>query len=266
MTQVSNHLKKNMLYYSFYAIANYIFYIVAISFAAFIYFILQHSLGDIDTWIGQNSWELIIISKLLASTFTIKIINLNNNLSVKKFVKKNLKRPNSSMFAVCLFLIVTLYALISQFTVGVIPVQPFAKFSFQSAFGAFFFYFIDFGLLIYLSKNFKLEKKLEKLIFVVFYLSLFLIISNFTMPYFFKFAFFVTLNMLFMTFILIKERNALVNCFIYCILVACPIASIYGLDLILADELALYTKPKSLPYIGISLTWCISYLYYFRRV
>lgn len=264
--EISKNLKKNILYYSFFGLINYIVYIIIISFAAFVYFILDHNLADIDTWIGQNSWELVILSKAIAIGFTLKLINLNNNLSSKVFIKENVSKPTKAILLISIFLAITFFALINEYTVKVLPADIISNFSMQSAFGAFFFYMIDFYLIVYLLKSFTIVGKRNKLIFMSISMFIFLINAKLTIPYLNRFIFFVVLNILFLVLISIRSRKSLSDCAIYSILIISPLSSIYGLDLILGDNLSLYQKAEDLPYLGIVLTWLISFLYYFRRV
>lgn len=263
---ISKNLKKNILYYSFFGLVNYIVYIITISFAAFIYFILDHNLGDIDTWIGQNSWELVILSKAIALGVTLKIVNLNNNLSTKVFIKDNLIRPTQTVVTTSIFLAITFYALINEYTVKVLPVDILSNFSMQSAFGSFLFYMIDFFLIVYLLKFFPIIRRRNNILFITFSMAIFLICAKLTIPYLNRFILFVVLNLVFLTLIALRSKKSLSDCAVYSIIIIAPLSSIYGLDLILGDNLSLYQKAADLPYLGICLTWIISYLYYFRRV
>lgn len=264
--EISKNLKKNILYYSFFGLVNYVIYIITISFAAFVYFILDHNLADIDTWIGQNSWELVILSKAIALGVTLKFVNLNNNLSTRVFVKENLVRPTQTIITTSLFLGITFFALINEYTVKVLPSDIVSNFSMQSAFGSFLFYMIDFFIIVYLLKFFPIIRKRNKFIFITLSMVIFLLSAKLTIPYLNRFIFFVILNLIFLILIGLKSKKSLSDCAVYSLLIISPLSSIYGLDLILGDNLSLYQKAADLPYMGICLTWFVSYLYYFRRV
>jgi len=264
--RISSELKRNLLYYLMFVVLYYLVYTIAVSFVAFIYFILDHNLNDIDTWLAQNSWEIIVLSKIISMGAVIRLVNLNSNRKFKDFLKKSFKLPSAPILIVCIFISVTFYALILQFSGGLLDKNSLSDFTMQSALGSFLFYFIDFLVIIYLNHVYKLTKKKSKLIFIIFSLTLFILMTKFTLIYLSKYLFFVILNLLFMSLIVFKDKNSLINTAVYGLTIISPLASVYGLDLIWDDRHALYSYKDQLPYMGIFGTWLIAYLYYFRKV
>lgn len=265
---MDKHLKKNILYYLIYILLYYLMYTICVSFVAFIYFVLDHGLSDIDNWLSSNSWELVIVSKLLSLGIILKILDLNSpkNLRLKYFMKNNLKLPSYQILVCSIFIMITLYSLINNNETDLISRNTISNFTMQSALGSFLFYFIDFFIITFLLYLNKLNKKKSKILFLSICFSLFLLMAQFTLVYLSKYIFFVILNLFFMTLIIYKSKNILMNMVIYCSFVISPLASIYGLDLIWDNKHALYNFNEKLPYLSIGGVWFISYLYYFRRV
>lgn len=88
-----HYLFKNIRYYASYQLLFVIIFIILSSSGAFFHFLLNHEISIVESWLHNNHWEILIISKLLSLTimnrwFRVRLYEMK---TIKQLFKELLK-------------------------------------------------------------------------------------------------------------------------------------------------------------------------------
>jgi len=261
----SSQARKVIIYYSLYCVLFLLFYLALVSTISFFHFLLDHEMGIIENWLNRNTWETLIVSKLLSGLCTVKSLMLNNYhyLSFNDFLKKHMKSPDLKVYVIVLFIVIFLYALLNQFGSELISKEAEFSFSITSYIGSVLFYLIDIFVLFYALAHAQLSRKqiikMAVLIPILFYIT-----TKVALPYVEKYTLFIFLHIITMCILMFRDKSNFSNIVLYCLSVIGPLSIFLGIDLVWDNSYAFYSYPSTVPILGILLIWLTALVYYYR--
>lgn len=253
--------KKILLYYILFSFIFTLVNLLSLSVFVFFHFLLEHDMSTIENWLNRNTWEILILSKLVALFLSTKITKLNlvDDIKYRDVLKRSFRIPSIRVGGLVFFILTIFYAFITQFGGGV-NVGQFKEELFYSSFiGSFFFYSCDFVFMYILFKIYSPEKRdLSKVMYLT--LLIFIGSSKLALPYLSKYYIFLMVHFLSLYIFLLKDQ--LSDSFIYALFVIAPLSSIYGLDIVWDNSYSLFSYQKPLPVLGIIGIWLLGLGYY----
>lgn len=257
----TNDKKKILLLYVLFHVSFVIFHIALISIFTFFHFLLDHDMGAIENWLNRNSWEILIIAKILSFLLFAKGVILNKYVS-KKIRSFFVEKPfyiRSRIILVCIFILTIYYAFILQFGGGIEQNQFKEDLFYYSFIGSILFYFLDFGILRIFFKAYKLHRsQISSFLFPMF--IIFFASSKIVLPYLDKYTIFLAVN--FISIFYIGLLGRLSDYLVYSFLIIGPFSSFYGIDIVWDNSYSLFTYQKEIPLIGVICIWLIALVYY----
>ena len=262
----SSSARKILFYYFIYCVLFLLFYLALVSTISFFHFLLDHEMGIIENWLNRNTWETLIVSKVLSGLCTVKSLMLNNYNyhSFQSFFKEKLMAPDSRVYVIVLFIVIFLYALLNQFGSELINKEAEFSFSFASYLGSVFFYLIDIFVIFYAFTHTDLSKR-QRTLLTILVPIFFYITTKIALPYVEKYTLFIFLHIVTMCILMFRGYKNFTNLILYSLLVIGPLSTLLGIDLVWDNSYAFYTYPKTVPIIGIVLIWLSALVYYFRK-
>lgn len=255
-----SYLFKQSFYYGSYNLLTLLFHLIFVSLIAFFHFLLNHRLGEIEDWIFDRSWQIIIISKVLASFLVLKFI------SVRSDERKPLRTLffKGWIFPKTEILVVVAFLFFSMIFLGR-PVQGeqyswmFFKFL-VSYLCLFVFFMCDISVLSLLQKQYPLRKFGFRFRVLVFPLVMYLVSKG-------SFLYGKELDILIYFHFLMclylarwREKNWSFPA-IYLLAFAGPMASLFGLDPLWGNSYSLLKMTDTPKLIEITILGLISWGY-----
>lgn len=265
--KISTNFKKTLWYYTGFCLLFFVLHLALVSLVAFFHFLLDHDIAVIEIWINENSWELLVISKLIAFFIFSKVIQLNldpaNNL--KEIMSKLRFLPDLKGTVLILFFSLLYPALLNVFEIQLIPVGEweFSHFQIASFIGNIFFYLLDFFLIVYLVMNLKLRGKTNRFLLFFCISFIFLIVSRVVIPYSSE-SIFLFMHLLSLFTLFHRGMRNLGNILLYSVLCIGAFAVLYGVDPVWAKTYSLYSVTPA-PIFPLLVLWLMGFVYYLKR-
>jgi len=143
-------LFQNIRYYAVYQLMYVSAVVLLTSSGAFFHFLLDHEISIVESWLHNNHWEILIISKLfslflLNRWFSVRLYEFR---SVRDLIKDLVRWPEPKAIVISLFMVTGLLAMGRP----VIVSQNFNYWynHFASFFGLFLYFGIEFIVIVYL--------------------------------------------------------------------------------------------------------------------
>lgn len=261
---VSN-FTKHISTYGLYQLGVFIFCLLIISLFSFFHFLLKHKVSEIEEWIYEHGWLIIISSKILSTYVILKFTTLKNSYRkpIKEFFQNDLRMPSRDIFVLSLFFLIS----------NIIFSKPYFFEHLNSEFlkilisfiSVILFYFTDIVTIYFIEKHTSISK-LEKFLRMIFYLLIFYLTNKLIFPMIsFKEAsasgsplFEINLLMTFHFFIILyigqflteikKTQSNLGNALFYLVFIVAPFSAFFGQDPLWGD---LYSPFKLRVVLGI---------------
>lgn len=243
---VSN-LIKDISIYGLYQIGAFISCLLIISLFSFFHFLLNHKVFEIEEWVYEHGWFIIVSSKVLSTYVILKFTTLKNSYRrpIKEFFQNDLERPSGDVIVLSLFFLISNIFFSKPYFFEHLN-NEFFKIVI-CFFSVILFYFTD-VVTIYFLEKYSSISRLEKLTRMTFYLFIFFLNNKLIFPMisfketnpsdpsFFEvnllmtFHFFVILYLgLYSTEIQKIQRN-LGNSLFYVVFILAPFAAFFGQD------------------------------------
>lgn len=249
-----------VFYFTMYLLTTFIVNILLISIVAFFHFLLDHNISIIENWINRNSWEIVIISKILSLFITIKTINLKSYRDRKFFDILKVKSivPERKALIVTVFSIFMYAAFLKD-----LKLNPQSSFYFYlqilSFVGNSLFYLLDVFAIMFIVDFLQLNNLKNSFRIIVIISILNTVISVGIIPTIGYASILIFVN----TFIVLKlftVRN-IGNVITYLIFHVSISSLLWGLDLIWKDSYSIY-KNTNISYVLLPVVvWAISFIY-----
>lgn len=257
---LSSDTKKTFLIYTIFNLLVLLTNLVVVSVVAFFHFQLNHQLGDIENWLSNNAWPIIILVKCFCFIVFFYFYGIGSETHftrIKKIVKASTFNPSFSILVVCFgiyFLIGSIGNYISKNDyLMIIDIHKILSFS-----GTLSFYLIDF-LVIYIL-TFNRSKSLLELSGLTF---LFYVFSRIVIPY--KEHLTVMIALHFFSMLVFSRNRNMGDPLFYLVSVVSLFSVLWGLDPIWGAEFSF----MKLEVIDIAFyyiaCWCLCLGYYNYR-
>lgn len=258
-------LNKKFFYYSIFQLIFCSFSLILTSLGAFFHFLLDHEISIVESWLHNNSWEIIIFSKssaflILYKWFDIQLYQLKSffiNLKLK------LKRPDKKSSVISVFLFLGYLTLARVEING----QNFSYFynHLVSFFGIFVFYILEFLILSLLFDIYGQENTKSPLMFNIFIGLVFYLAFKVSIPDYYKLMPHVIAC--FGTVIVLSGadfKNGS-NVLVFLSVFVAPMGSLFGLDPIWGGDFSAFKLANKLNLSFLLVIWVVSFIYYKYR-
>jgi len=257
----TNNISKHVLYFLGYGFIFFSIHLFIISLASFFHFVLNHRFNVIEEWVFRNSWNMVMISKLISVLLMYKF------LSVKRYTRNDLFHalrsklllPPRDIIISILFLTTFLIWYGKPYMVS--DKEIFALSTLESIYGVISFYFFDFIILWYLRFLIPLDSKRDRIISCLLFPLLFYLTNTLAISYEKYFNFFLVLNFCALWTIFELTKNWFFSVF-YLLVFVTPLTTFFGLDPIWGRDNAFFNFTTELQLVPCVALWlvCLGHL------
>lgn len=261
-----NHsLFQNIRYYASYQLLFVVIFIIFSSSGVFFHFLLNHEISIVESWLHNNHWEILIVSKILSLTllnrwFRMRLYEMK---SILQLSKELVKWPEHRAVVISFFM-VTSYLALSQ-TQFVSQNLGYWYYYLTSFFGLFIFFGIEFIVISYLDDVLNQGETISRFWLGLFYTILFAIGFRLCVPDYynlFSYVVFCFSTLLFLSGDSFKNWSNVVCHLVFFI---APMGSFFGLDPVWGDDFSLFNIKSKLGVPFLAVIWMVSFCYYKYR-
>ena len=255
-----SNLAQQIIYYVGYNFFIVVISLILVSLVAFFHFLLDHRLGIIEEWIFQNSYQILILSKFLSLVGILSFVNVRSSMKnpIARFQGRSFIFPHYKVLTVSflqIFLIIFFaspkWALHGDASILNI---------FTSFVGTVLFYLFDVFLLVAL-QDLVPVKGWPAFLLNFIYSSIFFGVAKFTFLYGSNVGIFIFFNGFFCFYLSRLGKNNWTYPLTWLILVAAPLASFMGMDILWKDTYALFELTRKVGKLELFTLMLVSVLY-----
>jgi hypothetical protein len=258
-------LVKNVKYYAVFQLIFVILVVILSSIGAFFHFLLDHEISIVESWLHNNQWEILIVSKifslfLLNWWFKVRLYQLK---SFSELVKELVSWPDSKAIVTSIFMVVSYITIGKAVFVG----QNIGYWYFQIAsfFGLIVFFGIEFILIAYLEDILNQKVHPPRLYLGLCYTIIFAIAFRMSVPDYYGLMPYIVLCYSSLIYLSGKSFKSWSNVVCFLILFVAPMGSLFGLDPVWGDDFSPFRVDKKLNLAFLAVIWMISFFYYRYR-
>jgi len=257
-------LFKNTRYYASFQLIFVVLAITLCSIGAFFHFLLGHEISIVESWIHNNHWEIIIISKvvslyLINKWFKMRLYEL---LSIRALLKQLVGWPEGRA------LVISAFSLISFLVLGNVSDSKqnlaYLYYHIVSFLGLIIFFGVEFVLIAYLDDVLNQKSPPKKYLGVI-YCALFVLSFKLIVPDYYgqlPFVIFCFSTLLYLSGKSFKDWS---NVLCYLIVFVAPMGSLLGMDPVWGDDFSPFRLRSQLGITFLAVIWMISFGYYKYR-
>jgi|GEM_PF-1131507 len=258
-------LRKSAKYFTIYYFLTVLTVMILSSLGTFFHFLLQHEMSIIESWLHQNKWEILILSKLF-SIFLLKWW-----FGVKLYQLKSFSDMKKDFFIWPKFhaVVVSFFCLIAFASLGQIAKPPqsflYGYQFFISILGVVTFFFLDIIVLTYIQEIFHRNKKFNVTFVNLIYVLIFSLACYMCIPDYYqnnKYFVFIFLTLL---ILYSDSKHSWGNALCFLLVFSAPMVSLLGIDPVWGDDFSLFNLEKKPGLTFLAVIWVISFLYYNQR-
>ena len=249
-----------MFYYVGYNFFIVLASLILVSLVAFFHFLLDHRLGIIEEWIFKNSYQILLLSKVLAFAGILVFVNVHSgmNRTWLTILKKGALFPQYKIFVVSFLQICVIVFLGSpQWNEQSDIVFLNLVVSFV---GTILFYFIDVFLLVILDNIIPVAGR-SAFWLNFFYPAIFFVVAEITFRYGSNINGLIFFNSFFCFYLVRMGRSNWTYSLIWLILVAAPTGSLMGMDILWKNTYALFNMTQTIGNLDMFVLVLISIIY-----
>ena len=255
-----SHFSQQIIYYVGYNFFIVVTTLLLVSLVAFFHFLLDHRLGIIEEWIFQNSYQILILSKFLSLLGILSFVNVRTVVKnpIKTLLRKGFVFLHYKVFAISFLQIFVIIFLAAPKWAGngdVLPVNILTSFV-----GTVLFYLLDIFLLVTLQDMIPV-KGWPGLWLNLIYATIFFGVAKFTFFYGTNVGGFIFFNSFFCFYLAKFGKNNWTLPITWLILVAAPLSSLMGMDILWKDTYALFKFTQKVDKTELSILMLVSLLY-----
>lgn len=262
---MDRQLFRNIQYYGSYQLIYVFFTVILSSIGAFFHFLLDHEISIVESWLHNNHWEILIISKLgsfflINRWFKIRLYELK---SIRQLVVELVKWPQPRAIVVSVFMTVSYLALSKMIYTG----QNLAYWYYHlvSFAGLVLYFGIEFVVITHLDDVLNQKIDPSRLWLTLSFTALFAGAFKMSVPDYYGLLPFVIFC--FSTLVYLSGNNfknwSNVVCFL--LLFIAPMGSLFGLDPVWGNDFSPFRVEKKLSIAFLAVIWVISFVYYKYR-
>jgi hypothetical protein len=258
-------LVKNIKYYATFQLIFVSLVVVLSSIGVFFHFLLDHEISIVESWLHNNQWEILVISKitslfLLNRWFKVRLYQLR---SFREIIKDSINWPETKAIVVAVFM------LISYLSLGKMVYNSqnvgYWYYQFTSYSGLLVFFGIEFVVIAYLEDILNQKVLPPRLYLGLSYLIIFLIAFRLSVPNYYGLMPFVLICYSSLIYISGDNFKNWSNVLCFLVLFVAPMGSMFGLDPVWGDDFSPFRLEKKLNLAFLGAIWVISFFYYTYR-
>lgn len=261
----AGHLFKNVKYYAIFQLIFVILVVLFSSVGAFFHFLLDHEISIVESWLHNNQWEILILSKGLSLYFLNRWfkVRLYQLKSIRELVNELLHWPEPKAIVVSVFMIVSFIALGKMTFIG----QNIGYWYHQIAsfMGLFLFFGIEFIVIAYLEDVLNQKIQPSRLKLGLCYTLIFTLAFRLSVPDYYELMPYLVLCYSSLIYLSGKNFKSWSNVVCFLIVFVAPMGSLFGMDPVWGDDFSPFRVGKKLNLAFLAVIWMISFSYYIYR-
>jgi hypothetical protein len=258
-------LATNIKYYAVYQLIYVIGVVLLSSVGAFFHFLLDHEISIVESWLHNNHWEILILSKLISlflinRWFRVRLYELK---TIRSLIRELVHWPEPKALVVSAFMIISYLSLGK----AVLTVQNIGYWYNQSiSFIALFLFFgIEFIVIAYLDDVLNHKQRPSPLLLGVSYTIFFAVAYRLSVPDYYELLPYVVLCYSSLIYLSGKSFKSWSNVVCFLLLFVAPMGSLFGLDPIWGEDFSPFRIEKKLNLALLAVIWMLSFGYYKYR-
>jgi len=258
-------LIKNVRHYAVFQLLFVILVVILSSFGAFFHFLLDHEISIVESWLHNNQWEILIVSKLVSlfllnRWFKIRLYQLK---SFRELFQELVTWPDPKAVVISIFMVTGYITMGRTAFVG----QNIGYWYFQIAsfLGLIIFFGIEFILIAYLEDILNHKVHPPRLYLGICYTIIFAVAFRMSVPDYYDLMPYVVLCYSSLIYLSGKSFKSWSNVVCFLILFVAPMGSLFGLDPVWGDDFSPFRVDKKLNLAFLAVIWMISFCYYRYR-
>lgn len=261
----SNYFNNKVKHYGVYHLLCVAVFIILSSIGAFFHFLLNHEISIVESWLHNNHWEILIISKIF-SLFTLNRwfkMRLYEMKTIKELVREFFKLPDHRV------LVISFFVLISYLALGGIKFVSqnlgYLYYHLTSFFGLCIFFGIDFIVMAYLDDLLNDDKK-PSLILTGFWYTLFFTVSfRLCVPDYYQFIPYVIFCYSLLLVLSGPSFKNWSNVVCFLVVFIAPMGAFFGMDPVWGSDFSPFSIKSKLALPFLAVIWMVSFSYYKYR-
>ena len=258
-------LFRNIKYYGIYQLLFVASVVVLTSIGAFFHFQLNHEISIVESWLHNNTWEILTISKLL-SLFLINrwfSISLYQLRTIRELIKDLVRWPDPKA------IVISLFSAAGYLALGTInsSLQNFSYWYYHvtSFIGLILFFGIDFIVIVYLDEILNQKESPNHLLLSLSYSGLFVLGSLMSIPDYYRLLPYLLFCYSTLLYLSGSGFRIWSNVVCYLLLFVAPMGAFFGLDPVWGEDFSPMGIRDKLNVSFLALVWLISFCYYKYR-
>lgn len=261
----SHYVSKKIRYYGTFQLLNVIILVLISSFGAFFHFLLDHEISIVESWLHQNHWPIVGLSKIgsfliLNWWFRVRLYQMK---SLKEMAREMLSWPDHRAIVLSFFILISTISLCE--TIYVSQNVGYLYNHFISSFSIVLFYGIDFVVLAYLEDILGEEADRKYSFVMIAYVAIFFLSFRLSIPDYynqFQNVFFCFTTLIYLSG---KSYKKWGNILSFLFVFVAPMGAIFGVDPIWGEDFSPFKLKSSMTPTFLLVIWMISFSYYKYR-
>jgi hypothetical protein len=258
-------LLKNIKYYGSYQLLYVITTVLLTSIGAFFHFLLDHEISIVESWLHNNHWEILVISKLISlfllnRWFTMRLYQLK---TIRELVRELVRWPDQKAVVVAVFMISSYLTLTRIGFTG--HNVAYWYYHLVSYLGLFLFFGIEFIVIAYLDDVLNEEAGIDRLLIGFLYTILFTVAFRLSVPDYYGLLPYLVFCYSSLIYLSGKSFKRWSNVLCFLLLFVAPMGALFGLDPVWGDDFSPFRIKDKLNVFFLALVWSISFCYYTFR-
>lgn len=253
---------KNIRYYASYQLGFVVIFIILSSIGAFFHFLLNHEISIVESWIHNNHWEILILSKLIAlfllnRWFRMRLYQMK---SIRELVKEFIRWPEPKATVISFFMLVSYLSLGRVNYTG--QNLGYWYHHLTSYLGLFLFFGIEFIVIAYLDDVLNQKDEPSLLQLGIVYTILFTVAFRLSVPDYYQMLPFVVFCFSTLMYLSGKSFRSWSNVVCFLVLFVAPMGALFGMDPVWGDDFSPFQMRSKLGLSFLAVIWVVSFCYY----
>ncbi|MFL5784599.1 MAG: hypothetical protein ACJ76H_08330 [Bacteriovoracaceae bacterium] len=259
-------LFKNIRYYASYQLIYVSLVVILSSIGAFFHFLLNHEISIVESWLHNNSWEILITSKLISlfllnRWFSMRLYQLK---SIRELIRELVSWPRAEAVVVPVFMTL---GYLSIAKVDMVPQNiGYWYYHFASFIGLCLFFGVEFIVIAYLDDVLNQKEKPNRLILGLAFTAIFAAAYRMSVPDYYGLLPFVVLSFSSLLYLSGKSFKSWSNVVCFLLLFVAPMGAVFGLDPVWGNDFSPARVETKLNVAFLAAIWVISFSYYKYRL
>lgn len=263
---IERNLGKNIRYYASYQLLYVALVVILSSIGAFFHFLLDHEISIVEAWLHNNSWEILIISKLISlyllnRWFSMRMYQLK---TIRELITELVNWPHVEAIVVPVFMTL---GYLSVAKVDLVPQNiGYWYYHIASFIGLFLFFGVEFVVIAYLDDVLNQKGKPNRLLLGFAFTLIFAAAYKMSVPDYYGLLPFVILSFSSLLYLSGKSFNSWSNVVCFLLLFVAPMGAVFGLDPVWGNDFSPARVETKLNVAFLAAIWVISFSYYKYRL